>query len=239
MPVDTLDVLLCVLISFVAAAIHGVIGFGFNFLGAPILMLLYPQLIPAPIVINSIVLVLLVAWKSRDHIEWQALGWAVGACALGAFLAGFAIALATGRIYNGLFGTLLLLAVLVSLLGWQPRVNPSNAIVAGTLSGFMGTITSIGGPPIALLYQRVPSERLRGTLSAYFLLTSPFILIALWGADRLNWAEIKLSFVLLPGLLMGFACSRYLVGILDQRTTRVAVLVISAFGGIILLARLF
>jgi uncharacterized protein len=237
MPIDTLGLLLCLLISFVAASIHGVIGFGFNFIGAPILLLLYPQLVPAPIIINSVVIVCLVGWTSRKDIQYHALGWAVGACVLGAFAAGFAMTLVSASTYSALFGSLLLLAVGVSLLGWRPAITASNAAIGGGISGFMGTITSIGGPPIALLYQRMPGPALRGTMSAYFLLTSPFILLALYGAGRLGWAELKLSIVLIPGMLLGFACSKYLARYLNAQATRAIVLLISTAGGIVLLMR--
>ncbi|MFT4561916.1 MAG: putative membrane protein YfcA [Gammaproteobacteria bacterium] len=237
MPIDTLGLLLCLLISFAAASIHGVVGFGFNFIGAPILLLLYPQLVPAPIIINSVVIVCLVGWTTRKDIQYHALGWAVGACALGAFLAGFAISMVSASSYSALFGLLLLLAVGVSLLGWRPTITPSNAAIGGGISGFMGTITSIGGPPIALLYQGLPGPALRGTMSAYFLLTTPFILGALYSAGRLGWNEVKLSVVLLPGMLLGFACSKYLARYLNAQATRAIVLLISAAGGIVLLMR--
>ncbi|MFT4584117.1 MAG: putative membrane protein YfcA [Gammaproteobacteria bacterium] len=237
MPVDTLGLLLCLIISFVAASIHGVIGFGFNFIGAPILLLLYPQLVPAPIIMNSVVIVCLVGWTTRKDIQYHALGWAVGACALGAFLAGYTMAMVSASTYSALFGSLLLLAVGVSLLGWRPTITPSTAALGGGISGFMGTITSIGGPPIALLYQGLPGPALRGTLSAYFLLTTPFILAALYSAGCLGWNEVKLSVVLLPGMLLGFACSKYLARYLNAQATRAIVLLISTAGGIVLVTR--
>ena len=238
MPIDSVSLLVCILISFIAASVHGVIGFGFNFIGAPLLILFYPQLVPAPIIINSVVLVCLVGWDNRKNIAYSSLGWAVGACSLGAIAAGFAIAQASQRTYDALFGSMLLLAVLVSLVGWTPKITAKNSIVAGGISGFIGTITSIGGPPIALLYQRMPGSTLRGTMSAYFLLTSPFVLLALYGAGRLGLAEIKLSLILLPGVVFGFACSKYLARFLNQQATRTIVLTVSTLGGIILLGRL-
>jgi uncharacterized membrane protein YfcA len=237
MPADTIGFLICVLISFVAALIHGVIGFGFNFIGAPVLLLLYPELVPAPIIINSIVIVCLVGWTSRKDIQSGSLGWAVAACGVGAVLAGFAIAAVSQETYAALFGSMLLFAVLVSVLGWKPQITAPSSVVAGGISGFMGTITSVGGPPIALLFQGMSGAALRGTMSAYFLLTTPFILVALYGADRLAWAEVKLSVVLLPGMILGFACSKFLVRYLNQQAIRAIVLILSTASGVVLLAR--
>ena len=237
MPIEPLGLALCISISFVAAMIHGVVGMGFNFICAPVLLLLYPQLVPAPVIINSVIIVCPVAWVNRKDVEFRSLGWLVGACTGGALVAAFAIVRVSEATYVSLFGSLLLLAVLFSLLGWYPRLNVRSALIAGGLSGFMGTITSVGGPPVALLFQRLPGPALRGTLSAYFLLTSPIILLALYAAGRLGWEEVKLSVVLLPGMLLGFACSKLLAEYLSQKSIRAIVLTICAGGGITLLLR--
>ena len=52
-----------------------------------------------------------------------------------------------------LFGGLILLGVCLSLSGL--RLPPIRGVLvgAGALSGVMGTVASIGGPPMALLYQ--------------------------------------------------------------------------------------
>ena len=34
-------------------------------------------------------------------------------------------------------------------------------LIAGLLSGFMGTITSVGGPPMAMVYQNMPGPKVR------------------------------------------------------------------------------
>ncbi len=237
MPTEPLGIALCILISFIAAAIHGVIGIGFNFVCAPLLLFLYPQLVPAPIIINSVIIVCLVAWVNREDVQFRQLGWLVGACAVGAFAAGFALTRVSESTYATLFGSLLLFAVVVSLLGWRPPLTAWSASIAGVIGGFMGTITSVGGPPVALLYQRLPGPALRGTLSAYFLITSPIILIALSAAGRLGWEEVKLSVVLMPGMLLGFACSKFLAGHLNQQATRAMVLTLCTAGGIVLLVR--
>ncbi len=156
-----------------------------------------------------------------------------------ALFAGLAIAAVSLRTYQALFGAMLLVAVAVSAGGWRPELTRRNAALAGGLSGFIGTITSVGGPPMALLYQGLTADQVRGTLSAYFILMSPFVLAALYGAGRLTSVEIELSVVLLPGMLMGYACSRRLVRVLDQAATRVVVLVVSALGALVLLGRYF
>ena len=50
---------------------------------------------------------------------------------------------------------------------------------AGTMSGLMGTLTSVGGPPMALVYQREQAATLRSTLAGFFLFGATWSLITL------------------------------------------------------------
>ena len=47
-------------------------------------------------------------------------------------------------------------------------INRGTLLPAGLLSGFAGTATSIGGPPLALLYQHSDRPGVRTTLAVYF-----------------------------------------------------------------------
>ena len=45
-------------------------------------------------------------------------------------------------------------------------------MLAGATSGVLGTATSIGGPPMALVWQNSSGPKLRGTMSGFFLVGS-------------------------------------------------------------------
>jgi hypothetical protein len=47
------------------------------------------------------------------------------------------------------------------------------------IAGVMGTATSIGGPPMALVWQGHQGSRLRGTMSAFFMIGSAVSLVSL------------------------------------------------------------
>jgi hypothetical protein len=78
-------------------------------------------------------------------------------------------------------GTLIMLATLVTLIvtvrerddidlrgtGWVPAARRRNVVIAGATSGRLGTATSIGGPPVALVWQRNSGARLRGTMAGF------------------------------------------------------------------------
>lgn len=59
------------------------------------------------------------------------------------------------------------------LLGIGIGIGLLAAPLTGFCSGLMGTATSVGGPPMALVYQRCNRINARDELAAFFLLTTP------------------------------------------------------------------
>ncbi len=72
-----------------------------------------------------------------------------------------------------------LFGVVLTSVGWAPRPVPSTLLMAGATSGLMGTATSIGGPPMALVWQGKQGACYRGTISGFFLIGSLMSVLAL------------------------------------------------------------
>ncbi len=89
-------------------------------------------------------------------------------------------------------------AVFVSLLPFRIEPTPKRMVVAGFFSGFFGTSSSIGGPPMALLLQHQEANQLRGNLSAFFLFSSMISLVIQMPVGYLNMHHVMLSLPLLP-----------------------------------------
>ncbi|MFT0137156.1 TSUP family transporter, partial [Alcanivoracaceae bacterium MT1] len=129
-----------------------------------------------------------------------------------------------------------LLGVAVSLRGWRPRVTRTTQAVAGALSGIMGTTTSIGGAPMAIIWQASEGPRLRGTMAAFFLVGSGLSLAALFTLGAVpQRALVFAAWMLLPALA-GLALSRYVNRFLDRRRTRALALAASGLGAAALIA---
>ena len=134
-------------------------------------------------------------------------------------------------------GVLVLLGVLLTAAGFRLRPSPRLLTGAGMLSGIMGTTASIGGPPIALVYQYASGPRIRGTLSAFFLIGIVMSITGLWLIGRFGRLEILLGMGLLPGVLSGFVISHWTSGALDRHYLRIGVLVLSATAGVIVILK--
>lgn len=232
-----LELALAMGVVTVGALLQGSVGFGLGLFAAPLLLLIDVRLIPAPLLCASFVLTLLLTHRERHGINVGDLGWALGGRVVGVGAAAMLLAVIPAERISLLLAGTILLAVALSASGLHPRPRPSVLVSAGTLSGFMGTAVSVGGPPIALVYQAESGPRIRGTLSAYFTLGVLMSLSALWYVGRFGRAELLLSVGLLPGVLLGFLLSRHLTDVLDRGYTRRAVLIISAAAALAVIAR--
>jgi uncharacterized membrane protein YfcA len=220
----------------VGALVQGSVGFGLNLIAAPLLALIDRDLVPGPALAAAFVLTILMTMRERRSVEWRGVGWAFAGRVPGTVLAAAAIASLPERGLGIFFALLVLLGVAISLLRWHPRPTPTTLLGAGALSGFMGTATSIGGPPMALVYQRLAGASLRGTLSGYFVLGSILSIATLAAVGEFGADQLRATAVLVPGVVAGFLLSRLTSGLIDDRgAARAAVLWVSALSAVALL----
>lgn len=221
------------LIVSAGALLQGSFGFGLGLVAAPLLLLVDPRLIPGPLLTSSAVLTVLLTHREWRTVNFRDLRWALSGRVVGVAAAVGVLLVVPAERISLLFGLLVLGAVVLSASGLRLTPRPSFLVTAGMLSGFMGTAVSIGGPPMALVYQSETGPRLRGTLSAYFLVGVVLSLIGLRIAGRYGRSEILLALALVPGILVGFTLSRHTVGVLDRGHTRTGVLVVSAIAAVV------
>jgi uncharacterized protein len=210
------------------AVVQGSVGFGLNIVAAPLLVLIDTSLVPGPALAAALFLVVLMTRREQSAIDYSGLGWllagrmpaTIGAALLVAVLPQDATALAVG--------SAVLLGVVLSLLGWRMRRVPATYLAVGAASGAMGTLTSVGGPPLALLYQDARGPVLRGTLSAIFVIGSMISLLALAAVGSFGRAELGASLALAPGILTGFIISRWTARVADRRALRPFLLGVSS-----------
>ena len=225
----------CVLI--LGSGLQGTIGFGLGMVGAPLLMLIDPAMVPGPLLADSLLLTLLMARRERDGIKFSELKWALTGRFIGVLLAMFALVLLPRERTSLAVGCAVLLAVALASSGLRLRLAPGSLVAAGTLSGLTGTISSIGGPPMALIYQHAEGSHLRGSLSAYFVVGAAMSLAALGVVGRFGWSELSLAVVLAPGVLLGFLASAGAARRVDGRHLRTIVLVVSAAAALTVILR--
>lgn len=219
----------------IGSAIQGSVGYGMNIIAGPFLMMLEPRVVPGPLLVASLFITTLVLLREHQKPDLRGLSWVIVGRVAGTAAAAVILASISARTLGITFGTFVILTVVLSASGLHFYPTRPMRVGAGFLSGIMGTLGSIGGPPVALIYQDSSPQRLRANLSGYFIFGSLISLTALIPAGKFGAPELRLSALLLPGLLVGYLFSGRLVPLLRGGRLRVAVWGVSLFAGATLL----
>lgn len=231
------QILLANLALLAGACLQGVAGYGIGTLSAPLLFLISPVLLPAPLILNATLLTILMLIRNRGSVEIRQVRFAIGGGFIGVLLAGFTLTLISPKGFELMFGALILIGVGLSVVGLKPRLNARNSMIAGAASTYMGTITAVGGPPIALIYQNEKGPLVRANMSAFFLVASFFSVATLAVSGYLGSAQATLFIVTFPGVLAGFWLSGTLVNRLPFEGLRPVILGIAGAAGLAALIR--
>ena len=232
-----LQVVLGALVMTAGAFLQGAVGFGANLVAAPLLALVNEDYVPGPLIVVSVVMNLLVMRREGSGAVDRRIHFAIAGQIPGALVAGVVLASLSSSALSVLFGIVVLAGVGLSIGGWQLRPTTRTLAAAGVVSGFMGTISGIGGPPIALVYQRADGPTLRATLSRYFLAAAAVSIPILLIVGTLDRGSVGPTLALLPGTVLGIALSARLARRIDKGHARPVVLWLSALSAIAVLAR--
>ncbi len=220
-----------------AALVQGIVGFGANMVSAPLLVQLDPDLVPGPLLLVALAMTVSAWRREHDDVHWPTVRLALAGRLPGIALGALVLARTDTDTSRLVVGLVLLAAVAASASGWHLQPSRVNLTVAGCVSGFSGTTTAVGGPPLALVLQSEAGPRIRASLAAYFTLGLLVTLPATAAAGRLGGSELVAGLVLVPPALAGFAASGPLRHHADRGRLRPAVLAVSALGSFSVVVR--
>jgi uncharacterized protein len=237
LPVTPVEIGVALGLVIIGSILQGSVGFGLAVVAAPILMLINPVFIPGPLLFATVLLVLLIALRDRREVIASDVGLGIFGRMLGTLPAAYAISTLPVPAYELLFAGLVMFVVIISSSGWHITATKLNVIIAAMISGFSGTVGSIGGPPMALVYQHERGPRIRGTISTIFTFGTMISVAGLWWAGRFGEVEFFLGLLMMPAVALGFAISRYTACRIDRAHTRPAVLAIAGLSAIVIMLR--
>ncbi|WLI73223.1 sulfite exporter TauE/SafE family protein [Halomonas alkalicola] len=192
-------------------------GFGLAVGGAPLLLLLEPRLVPVVLVLFGFT----VALTTLRHY-WREVQPGEIATALVGRIPGNALGLwlllaAPMAVLEKLIAGSVLFAVAVTLFRFRLPVNRATLFGAGVFSGIFGTIAALSGPPLVLLLHGFSPDRLRGTLSAFFVVTALMTLVTLGLGGLLRAWHFGVALTFAPGVLAGSWLAGRVAHRLDRR----------------------
>jgi len=224
------------LVIAAASALQAGTGMGMALLAAPLLLLVNPELVPGPMLCSVMVLSMVVGWRERAAIDRQQLVLALAGLIAGSVAGALAIVLLKGVHLAPIFAAVILAMVLLSMF-MDVRASRMTLLIGGAAAGVVGTMFGVHGPPIGIVLQHEPPERLRATLCAFFSVGCTISLLALAVIGAFGIRQIGLGLELMPGVAIGFAFAPIVSRMLDRRRARIAVLLISTLSALALLMR--
>ncbi|GAB1510141.1 sulfite exporter TauE/SafE family protein [Actinophytocola sp. KF-1] len=215
------------------------IGFGLGLVAAPVLAIVAPPLVPVVNLLLAVGITAAVLVQDRAHLDLRGTGWALAGRVPGTLAGATLVALLPARPLAFLVVAVVVFGVVATVWGFRPRPTRRAVVVAGAMSGLMGTTTSIGGPPMAMVWQQFAGPRLRSTMGAFFLAGSAMSLAALTVSGSVDLHNLRYALLLSPAAAAGFLLARPIGKHLDVRRTRFAAMGVALAGATILLVRQF
>ena len=224
--------------SIGAGVIQSVTGFGSGIF----MMLFYPYFFPilsASALSSSISLVSNVAltWRYRKQCEWKlTLFPAIVYIATSSAAILFAPYLPTETLKRVFGGFLVILSIYFLTVSGKIKIkaNLVSATICGALSGVVGGLFGIGGPPMVIFFLAAldDKEKYLGTIQFFFLVTSLYTFIfriinGIYGIDL-----IPFSLIGIVGILVGKAIGTRIIDKINADTMKKLVYAFLGFSGL-------
>lgn len=219
----------------VGALVQSGVGLGLGVVASPVVTLLDPALMPGSMLVAGAVLPVLILRREAGYTDWPGVSWALAGRLAGTAAGIWVLAVVPLRALGILVGTMVLAVVAVTGLGVDLPRNRWTLLTAGVVSGTTGTATSIGGPPVALLYQREHGPQVRASMSLFLCVGNSIAITALAIAGRLPARDVATGLIFLACAVAGLVAAARLRRFLDAGRIRAAVLLTAAASAVIVI----
>ena len=222
-----MDTVVLVLITFVAATVNGALGYGFSSITVPIALLFYtnrilnPALVLVELVINAYVL--FVNRKSIPSVFWR-VAPILGGLAVGVGVGSYLLFLVQPAWIKFVTYMFLLPLILLQAAGIRKPIRAEKAIAVpfGLGLGTLYSVTTISGPPLALLFnnQGYPKQDFRAALGIIRLAESSLTAIAYVFIGFYSAGSMEIIPYIIPSIMLGIPLGTYVIRLMDPETFR-------------------
>ncbi|PCH59239.1 MAG: permease [SAR86 cluster bacterium] len=234
-----MDILFAIVIIFVGSYVQSSIGFGLAIIAAPLLFFIDPAYVPAPITVCAFVLSIINSYGHRRAISLKGLKFSLIGRVPGTIAGGLLLLWIDQKLLALWIGGSVIFAVLLSFKLVALKPTPSTLFTAGFLSGFMGTSSSIGGPPMALVLQHQRVDYIRANLSAFFVVSCLMSIIMLSSVGLFGLRQILLALPLLPATLAGYWVATRTLHLVSDANLRIFSLTLCGIAGVAAITSFF
>lgn len=222
-----MDTVVLVLITFVAATVNGALGYGFSSITVPVALLFYtnrilnPALVLIELVINTYVL--FINRKSIPNVFRRVAPILIG-LTVGVGIGSYILFLVQPAWIKFVTYFFLLPLILLQAAGIRKpiRAEKSIGIPFGVGLGTLYSVTTISGPPLALLFnnQGYPKQDFRAALGIIRLAESSLTAIAYGFIGFYSAGSMEIIPYIVPSVIIGIPLGTYLIRLMDPETFR-------------------
>jgi uncharacterized membrane protein YfcA len=222
-----MDQIVLVLITFVAATVNGALGYGFSSITVPVALLFYtnrilnPALVLVEMVINGYVL--FINRRSVPHI-WKRVTPILLGLLVGVGIGSYILFLVHPAWIKFVTYFILLPLILLQAAGIRKPIRAEKAIAVpfGMGIGTLYSVTTISGPPLALLFnnQGYAKQDFRAALSVIRVAESGMTAIAYTFLGLFSAGSMEIIPFIVPSVLLGIPLGTYLIRWMDPETFR-------------------
>jgi hypothetical protein len=221
------DQIVLAAITFLAAAVNGALGYGFSSITVPVALLFYtnrilnPALVLVELVINSYVL--LINRHSVPHVWKRVLPMLLGVV-IGVGAGSYLLSLVQPGWAKFVTYVTLLPLILLQTAGVRRPIRAENAIAVpfGMGIGTLYSVTTISGPPLALLFnnQGYAKQDFRAALSVIRTAEASLTAVAYYFLGLYSAGSMEIIPYIVPGVLAGIPLGSYLIRWMEPETFR-------------------
>ena len=222
-----MDAAVLVLITFVAATVNGALGYGFSSITVPVALLFYtnrilnPALVLIELVINSYVL--FINRKSIPNI-WRRVAPILIGLVVGIGIGSYILFLVQPAWIKFVTYFFLLPLILLQAAGIRKPIQAEKAIAVpfGIGIGTLYSVTTISGPPLALLFnnQGYAKQDFRAALGVIRVGESSLTAIAYGFIGFYSAGSMDIIPYIVPSVIVGIPLGTYLIRLMDPETFR-------------------
>ena len=232
-----MDLIVLVSITFVASVVNGALGYGFSSITVPVALLFYtnrilnPALVLVELVINSYVL--FINRASVPHI-WKRVAPILIGLAAGVAIGSYILSMVQPAWVKFVTYVFLLPLILLQAAGIRKPIKAERAIAIpfGLGIGTLYSVTTISGPPLALLFnnQGYAKQDFRAALGVIRVAESSLTAIAYAVIGFYSAGSMEILPYIIPSVLLGIPLGSYVIRWMDPETFR---RICMAFDGVI------
>lgn len=206
--------ILVMAVIFVATFIRSAFGFGEALIAVPLLALIIPINVAAPVaVLVSITVSLVAVAQDWRHIQFRSAGFLFASTCVGIPIGLWLLATVPEQAVKSALAVVIIVFSVYFLLDKSHATlkTDKSAPAFGFLAGILGGVYGMNGPPLVAYgtLRRWSPQQFRATLQGYFLPASIVVMFGYWMADLWVWPVTRYYLLTLPVAVLAIVAGRF------------------------------